>query len=67
MGRQGVRGYAGRGGQSEEEYVKQLGELLTPRWPAPPSSTWSGRPGDHRPDYLLTAAGLQKHQGASAA
>ncbi|HEY6378604.1 MAG TPA: SDR family NAD(P)-dependent oxidoreductase [Candidatus Dormibacteraeota bacterium] len=30
VGRRGVRAYAARGGQTEEGYLKQLGELLTP-------------------------------------
>jgi NAD(P)-dependent dehydrogenase (short-subunit alcohol dehydrogenase family) len=30
VGRRGVRAYAARGGQSEEAYLGQLGELLTP-------------------------------------
>src|SRR5688572_3629717 len=30
VGRRGIRGYAARGGQTEEAYLKQLGELLTP-------------------------------------
>jgi NAD(P)-dependent dehydrogenase (short-subunit alcohol dehydrogenase family) len=30
VGRRGVRAYAARGGQTEEAYLKQLGELLTP-------------------------------------
>src|SRR5207302_10599535 len=31
LGRPAVQAYAAREGQSEEEYVKQLGELLSPR------------------------------------
>ena len=42
VGRRGVRAYAARTGQTEEAYLKQLGELLTPSWPGPCSSTWSG-------------------------
>ena len=30
VGRRGVRAYAARGGQTEEAYLQQLGELLTP-------------------------------------
>ncbi len=30
VGRRGVRAYAARGGQTEEAYLKQMGELLTP-------------------------------------
>jgi NAD(P)-dependent dehydrogenase (short-subunit alcohol dehydrogenase family) len=61
VGRRGVRAYAARGGQTEEAYLEQLGELLTPEiagsalvelvW-ADPATADSG--------YLLTAAGLQK-------
>jgi NAD(P)-dependent dehydrogenase (short-subunit alcohol dehydrogenase family) len=36
VGRLGVRAYAARSGQTEEAYLKQLGEVLTPRRPGPP-------------------------------
>jgi len=61
VGRRGVRAYAGRGGQSEEAFLVQLGELLTPELAgsalvdlvrADPAST--------APAYLLSAAGLHK-------
>jgi 3-oxoacyl-[acyl-carrier protein] reductase len=61
VGRRGVRAYARRGGQSEEAYLKQLGEVLTPELAgsamvdlvrAEPSTTAA--------EYLLTAAGLHK-------
>ena len=58
VGRRGVRAYAARGGQTEEAYLEQMGELLTPetagsalvdlvradRRPLPPG-TCSPRPG----------------------
>jgi NAD(P)-dependent dehydrogenase (short-subunit alcohol dehydrogenase family) len=61
LGRPAVRAYAARGGQSEEEYVKQLGELLSPQVAgaavvelvqADTAAVAAG--------YLLTGAGLQK-------
>jgi NAD(P)-dependent dehydrogenase (short-subunit alcohol dehydrogenase family) len=61
LGRPAVRAYALRGGQSEEEYVRQLGELLTPEVAGAAvvelvrADTASVAPG-----YLLTGAGLQK-------
>ena len=68
MGRQGVRGYAGRGGQTEEEYLKQLGEPLTPEMAGSVIvDLVEADPATTAPEYLLTAAGLQKDQGASAA
>jgi len=60
VGRRGVRAYAACGGITEEAYLEQLGELLTPEVAgnavvelvrADPSAT--------APEYLLTAAGLQ--------
>ena len=61
VGRRGIRGYAARGGQTEEAYLKQLGELLTPEIAG---STLvdlvRADPATSAPEYLLTAAGLQK-------
>jgi NAD(P)-dependent dehydrogenase (short-subunit alcohol dehydrogenase family) len=60
VGKRGVRAYAVRSGQTEEEYLKQMGEPLSPQRTgaalvelirADPATTASG--------YLLTAAGLQ--------
>jgi NAD(P)-dependent dehydrogenase (short-subunit alcohol dehydrogenase family) len=60
VGRSGVRAYAQRAGTTEEAYLEQLGDLLTPETAgtaivelvrADPSSV--------APGYLLTAAGLQ--------
>ncbi len=61
LGRPAVRAYAARGGQSEEDYVRQLGEPLSPESAGravvelvqADSSTVA-------PDYLLTGAGPQK-------
>jgi NAD(P)-dependent dehydrogenase (short-subunit alcohol dehydrogenase family) len=61
LGRPAVRAYAARGGQSEEEYVRQLGEPLSPEVAGAAvvelvrADTASVAPG-----YLLTGAGLQK-------
>ena len=61
VGRRGVRAYSARSDQTEETYLKQLGELLTPAMAgfalvdivqADPATT--------APEYLLSAAGLQK-------
>jgi NAD(P)-dependent dehydrogenase (short-subunit alcohol dehydrogenase family) len=60
VGRQGIRAYAKRGGQPEDQYVQQLGPLLTPEIAgaalvdlvrADASTT--------EPGYLLTGSGLQ--------
>ena len=61
VGRRGIQGYAARGGQTEEAFLAQMGELLTPEKAgsalvdlvrADPAST--------APGYLLTGAGLQQ-------
>ena len=44
LGRPVVRAYAARAGQSEEEYLQQLGEPLTPSRPARRSPIWSPAP-----------------------
>jgi NAD(P)-dependent dehydrogenase (short-subunit alcohol dehydrogenase family) len=63
VGRSGVQAYAERSGQTEEAFVKQLGDVWTPESAgsaivdlvrADPSSTAAG--------YVLTGAGLQKLQ-----
>lgn len=60
VGRRGVRGYAARSGVTEEAYVQQMGELLTPEKAglvvvdlvrADPATLAAG--------YVLTADGLQ--------
>jgi NAD(P)-dependent dehydrogenase (short-subunit alcohol dehydrogenase family) len=60
LGRPAVRAYAARGGQSEEEYVQQLGEPLTPEFTgarivelARADATTVAS------SYLLTSAGLK--------
>jgi NAD(P)-dependent dehydrogenase (short-subunit alcohol dehydrogenase family) len=59
VGRRGVRGYAARGGQTEEEYVAQMGDLLTPEIAGAALVDLAQMdPADTAPAYLLTAAGL---------
>ncbi len=59
VGRSGARAYAARGGLTEEAYVEQLGELLTPEIAG---SALVGLvcadPVTIEPGYLLTASGL---------
>jgi NAD(P)-dependent dehydrogenase (short-subunit alcohol dehydrogenase family) len=61
VGKRGVRAYAARSGQTEEEYLQQMGEPLSPEKAgsalvdlirADAAAT--------APGYMLTAAGLQK-------
>jgi NAD(P)-dependent dehydrogenase (short-subunit alcohol dehydrogenase family) len=61
VGKSGVRAYAARDGLTEEVFIKQMGELLTPRMAGTavlelvtkdPATLASG--------YVLTAAGLQE-------
>ncbi len=60
VGRQGVRAYAKRGGQSEEQYVQQLGPLTTPEIAgAALADLVRADPASAAPEYLLTGAGLQ--------
>jgi NAD(P)-dependent dehydrogenase (short-subunit alcohol dehydrogenase family) len=59
VGRPAVRAYAARGGQSEEEYLQQLGGPLTPEQ-AGQAVVELVTGGAHDQDaYLLTAAGLR--------
>jgi len=61
VGRRGVRAYAARSGQTEEAYLEQLGEPLTPEVAG--SALVDLVRADRAtiaPGYLLTAAGLQK-------
>src|SRR5262245_43254035 len=61
VGRRGVRAYASRGGQTEEAYLKQMGEPLTPETAgAALVDLVRADPATTAPGYLLTAAGLQK-------
>jgi NAD(P)-dependent dehydrogenase (short-subunit alcohol dehydrogenase family) len=61
VGKAGIRAYAARSGLSEEEYLKQMGEVLTPEIAGsavldlvrePPAAIAAG--------YLLNGVGLQK-------
>jgi len=61
MARPAVRAYAARGGQTEDEYVRSLGE------PPSPETAAAALLGNSRadaaglaPGYLLTVAGLQR-------
>jgi NAD(P)-dependent dehydrogenase (short-subunit alcohol dehydrogenase family) len=61
VGRQGVRAYAARGGQTEESYLQQLGELLTPEMAGSALvELVQADSGTTAPAYLLTAAGLHQ-------
>ncbi len=56
-----VRAYAARSGQTEEAYLKQLGELLTPETAGSALlDLVRADPATTVPEYLLTAAGLQE-------
>jgi NAD(P)-dependent dehydrogenase (short-subunit alcohol dehydrogenase family) len=60
VGRLGVQAYAARGGQTEEEYLTQLGELLTPETAGSALvDLVRADPATMAPGYLLTGAGLQ--------
>jgi hypothetical protein len=61
VGRRGVRADAALGGQTEEAYLQQLGELLTPEMAASAlvDLVWAD-PAITARAYLLTAAGLHK-------
>jgi NAD(P)-dependent dehydrogenase (short-subunit alcohol dehydrogenase family) len=61
VGRLGIRGYAARGGQTEEAYLKQLGEPLTPEVAGSALvDLVRADPATTAPGYLLTATGLQQ-------
>jgi NAD(P)-dependent dehydrogenase (short-subunit alcohol dehydrogenase family) len=61
LGRPAVRAYAARGGQSEEEYVRQLGEPLSPEGAgAAVVELLRADTAGAAPGYLLTGTGLQK-------
>jgi NAD(P)-dependent dehydrogenase (short-subunit alcohol dehydrogenase family) len=61
VGRRGVRAYAARDGQTEEAYLQQLGELLTPEIAGSALvDLVQADPAATAPEYVLTAAGLQK-------
>jgi NAD(P)-dependent dehydrogenase (short-subunit alcohol dehydrogenase family) len=61
LGGPAVRAYAAREGQSEEEYVKQLGELVSPQVAGAAVVQLAQADTDAlAASYLLTGAGLQK-------
>jgi hypothetical protein len=61
VGKRGVRAYAARNGQTEQEYLKQLGEPLSPEQAgAALVDLIRADPATTAPGYLLTAAGLQE-------
>jgi len=61
VGKRGVRAYAARSGQTEEEYLKQLGEPLSPEKAGSALvELIRADPATTAPAYVLTAAGLQK-------
>lgn len=61
VGKLGVRAYAARSGQSEEAYLKGMGELLTPEKAGSALVDLIRRdPATTASEYLLTAAGLQE-------
>jgi NAD(P)-dependent dehydrogenase (short-subunit alcohol dehydrogenase family) len=61
LGRPAVQAYAARGGQTEEEYLKQLGEPLSPQTAgAAVAELLAADTASVAPGYLLTGAGLQK-------
>jgi NAD(P)-dependent dehydrogenase (short-subunit alcohol dehydrogenase family) len=61
LGRPAVRAYAARGGQTEEEYIQQMGEPLSPEVAGAALVELVGADAATvAPGYLLTGAGLQK-------
>ena len=61
LGRPAVRAYAARNGQSEDEYVKQFGEPLTPELAgAAVAEMLRADAATVAPGYVLSGAGLQK-------
>jgi NAD(P)-dependent dehydrogenase (short-subunit alcohol dehydrogenase family) len=61
LGRPAVRAYAARSGQSEEDYMAQFGEPLTPQVAGAALVELVGADAATvAPGYLLTGAGLQK-------
>jgi NAD(P)-dependent dehydrogenase (short-subunit alcohol dehydrogenase family) len=61
VGKRGVRAYAARSGQSEEAYLKQLGEPLTPEIAGSALvELVQSDPATTAPGYVLTAAGLRQ-------
>jgi hypothetical protein len=61
VGKSGVRAYAARTGQTEHEYIENMGELLTPELAGTALVGLIGSdPAATAAAYLLTAGGLQK-------
>ncbi|GAB2691388.1 SDR family NAD(P)-dependent oxidoreductase [Kitasatospora kifunensis] len=61
LGRSAAKAYAARNGQSEEEYLQQMGPLLTPQIAgAAVVELVQADAASIAPGYLLTGAGLQK-------
>ena len=61
VGRRGVRAYAARSGQTEEEYLQQFGAPLTPELAGAAMVELVRADAETvAPEYLLTGAGLQK-------
>ena len=61
LGRPAVRAYAARSGQSEEEYLRQMGEPLTPEAAGTALvELVRAEAATVAPGYLLTGAGLQQ-------
>jgi NAD(P)-dependent dehydrogenase (short-subunit alcohol dehydrogenase family) len=61
LGRPAVRAYAARAGQSEEDYMRQQGEPLTPEGAgAAVIELLTADAATIAPAYLLTAAGLHQ-------
>ena len=58
LGRPAIQAYATRAGRSEEEYLKQLGEPLSPEQAGKAITDLVSGPGPDQDAYLLTAAGL---------
>jgi NAD(P)-dependent dehydrogenase (short-subunit alcohol dehydrogenase family) len=60
LGRPAVQAYAARAGQSEEEYLQQIGQLVTPEIAGTALvELVESDPATVAPAYLLTGAGLQ--------
>ena len=60
VGRQGVRAYAKRSGQTEEQFIEQLGPLTTSEIAGSAIVGLTlADPATMAPEYLLTGAGLQ--------
>src|SRR6266581_4084942 len=64
VGKRGVRAYAARGGQTEKDYLAQLGDLLTAETAGSALvDLVRADPATIAPGYLLTAAGRPRRAG----